>query len=70
MGNVICEEGLCILILALMLLSAAVVPESGSAAKETWVKENPSATSFRLKDLTAVITVKIKNNDKNVSTSR
>ncbi len=57
---------LCILILALMLLSAAVVPESGSAAKETWVKENPSATSFRLKDLTAVITVKIKNNDKNV----
>ncbi len=57
---------LCILIAALMLLSAAVVPEGGSAAKETWVSENPSATSFRLKDLTAVITVKIKNNDKNV----
>ncbi|MDI6702006.1 hypothetical protein [Methanothermobacter wolfeii] len=31
-----------------MLLSAAVVSESGSTAKETWVKENPSATSFRL----------------------
>ncbi|MCG2828303.1 hypothetical protein [Methanothermobacter sp. K4] len=55
-----------VVIAAVFMLSILGVSDTGSAAKETWVSEKPSATSFRLKDLTAVITVKIKNNDNNV----
>jgi len=53
-------------ILTIFIISVMGVSDTGSAAKQTWVKEKPEATSFRLKDLTAVITVRIKNNDNNV----
>lgn len=60
------RKWVCMVMVAVFMISVMGTFDTGTCASQKWVKEDQNATSYRIKDLTAVITVKIKNNDNQV----